>query len=178
MSFRNRVFFCTFLLLVLSASPVLSRDAESLSSDEAYFLIDNLVGLSEFKSDHKLQLANYRRWEELQNKFLKKEDNLTMEDMKIILLMIFIAEERAKVHPSEELARHIGPLFVKKSDMILDILKDLPFLIQATCNSLNDHFSLHQDKKAKEIFLKENKKKIVESLGKLRATKCLNAFAN
>jgi hypothetical protein len=181
MHIRIGILSFALLFLVISVSPAKSGDAEdlskNLSQEDAYFLIDNLVGLSELKDNRKQQLANYRKWKELQDKFAKK-DGLSKEQMKIFLLMIFIAEEKAKVHPAEELARQSGPLFLKQSDMILDILKDTPFLIQSACNSLSDHFSLYKDKNAKEHFLKEYKKKIVESLGSQRGTTCLNTFVN
>lgn len=110
-----------------------------ISAHESYLLLDNLLSLTGTTGNHKAQLEQYKEWSKLYNK-VSGNKNMTRNQLKLFLLMGFIADERVKIEPQEEIAKDIMPVFTTQSAAVLNILKELPFLIGSTCNSLNSYF--------------------------------------
>jgi hypothetical protein len=160
-------------LLTFGASSTASNDDRVLSDREAYLLLDNLLELSEATTDHDVQLARYREWEKLHIK-LSPERNMTKNQMKVYLFMVFIAHEDVKIHSQEEMAEEILPLFSRQSTLMLTVLKELSFLIRRTCGSINDSFDLYGTPDDRQEFIKKYETDITRVLGKERAAICMS----
>lgn len=170
--FKKSILY-TIIIYVLLISRIAIGGEVKLSEHEAYILLDNLLTLSEENYNQKAQLARYKEWEKLYVTFSSKED-MTKDKMKIYLFMNFIAHEKVKIHPQEEIAESIVPLFIKYTQMVLGVLNELPFLIPSTCSSINDHFDLFGAKEQKQQFIKKYEGVILKSLGKEHTKVCLD----
>lgn len=177
MKFLIKIILCALLLSNVLLTQNVSGDDTKLDQSDAYFLLDNLLSLSEKSGNQKTQLAKYKTWAKLHKKF-RSDDALTKNEMKIYLFMVFIADEKTKIDPQEEMAKEIEQIFVRQSSMILSILKELPFLIPSNCNSLNNHFDLFSNKEEKQKFITKNRNAIIESLGKEYAKICFDKLRN
>lgn len=169
--FKKAVFY-TIIIYVFLISNIAIGNEKKLSEHDAYLLIDRLLTLSEESSNHKVQFERYKKWEELYIKFSNNEE-MTKNKMKIYLFMTFIAHEKTMIHPQEEIAEGIVPIFTRQPEVMLSILKELPFLIPATCTSLNDHFDLFGTKEQKQQFIEKYEGDILKSLGKEQTKTCL-----
>ena len=175
MKFFKKTVFYTIIIYISFTSTIAIGDETKLSEHEAYVLLDNLLTLSEESPNQKVQLAQYKEWEKLFAKFSSSSnEKMTKNKMKIYLFMTFIANEKTKIHPQEEIAKGIVPVFTRQSEMILSMLNELPFLIPSTCSSINDHFDLFGAKEQKQQFIKKYEGVILKSLGKEHTKVCLD----
>lgn len=158
--------------MVFMSSEANSSEME-LSKQESYFLLDNLLSLTDTTGNRKVQLEHYKEWGKLYHK-MKDQQQMTKNQLKILLFMNFIADERTKIEPQEEIAKDIMPIFTKQPDKILKILSELPFLISSTCSAVNNYFDLMGKDNGKKQFLKKYEEEIVKSLGKDNASICLS----
>lgn len=143
----------------------------AITEHESYLLLDNLLSLSETRGNHKMQLEQYKEWSKLYRKLVDQK-RMTKTELKLFLLMGFIADERAKIEPQEQIAKDIMPVFTAQPTAVLDILKELPFLIGSTCSSLNSYFELSGKVDEKQQFSKRYEGEITATLGK-DAPQCL-----
>jgi hypothetical protein len=169
---KKTIFYTIIIYALLTSRSAIGNEMK-LSEHDAYLLIDRLLTLSEESSNHKVQFERYKKWEELYIKFSNNED-MTKNKMKIYLFMTFIAHEKTMIHPQEEIAEGIVPIFTRQPEMMLSVLKELPFLMPSTCTSLNDHFDLFDRKEQKQQFLKKYEGVILKSLGKEHTKSCLD----
>lgn len=169
------------VILVFFMNGFAFGDERKISEHDAYLLIDRLLTLSEKSSDQKVELERsferYKKWEELYTKFSSNEE-MTKNEIKIYLFMTFIAYEKTMIHPQEEIAEGIVPIFTRQPEIMFSVLNELPFLIPATCTSFNDHFDLYNKKEAKQQFIKRYEGDILKSLSKEQARICLNKLRN
>jgi hypothetical protein len=165
------------LILIFFINYFAFGDETKLNEQDAYLLIDKLLSLSEKSSDQKVELERslerYKKWGELYTIFSNNEE-MTKNKMKIYLFMTFIAHERTMIDPQEEIAEGIVPIFTRRPEIMLSVLKELPFLVPSTCTSLNDHFDLYDKKEAKQQFIKKYEGDILKSLSKEQAKTCLD----
>jgi len=91
---------------------------------------------------------------------------MTKTELKLFLLMCFIADERNKIEPQEQMAKDIKPIFTAQPATILNILKGLPYMIGSTCNSLNSYFELTGKGDEKQQFIRKYGKEITATLSK------------
>lgn len=143
-----------------------------LTEKEAYILVDNLLDLSKTGNDKSAELQRYKRWANLHAR-LTQRDELSMAQMKVYLLMVFIADEKTKVHSQEEIAKEIIPMFKRQPTVMLQVLKELPFLLRPVCEQFAAHFELISTVQDKQTFLAGYEKTITDMLGKSQATACL-----
>jgi len=153
---------------------VVSADSADvrLTEKEAYILLDNLLGLSAVGNDKSADLQRYKRWADLHDK-LMEQNQLNLAQMKVYLLIVFIAEEKTKVHSMEEIAEEIIPLFKRQPTVMLQAMKELPFLLPRACSQFSAHFELFGSGRDKQQFLTSYEKMITDKLGKEHATVCL-----
>jgi hypothetical protein len=71
------------------------------------------------------------------------------------------------------MAKEIVPRFKKQPEVMLAVLKEIPFLLPATCNRIGTHFELFGSRRDKQQFLTSYEKMITDKLGKEHATVCL-----
>lgn len=173
---KNPILY-TIIIYILLISRIAVGNEIRLSEHDAYLLIDRLLTLSEKSSNQKVELERslerYKKWEELYTKFSNNEE-MAKNKMKIYLFMTFIAHEKTMIDPQEEIAEGIVPIFTRQPEVMLSILKELPFLIPSTCTSLNDHFDLFGVKEQKQLFIKKYEGDILKSLGKEQTKICLS----
>jgi hypothetical protein len=143
----------------------------AISEHESYLLLDNLLSFTDTTGNHKMQLEQYKEWGKLYRKLVNQK-RMTKTDLKLFLLMGFIADERTKIEPQEEIAKDIMPVFTAQPTIILNLLKELPFLIGSTCNSLNSYFELTSKGDEKQQFIRKYEGEITATLGK-DAPQCL-----
>lgn len=158
----------------IGVSPVARADSNNiaLTDKEAYILLDNLLDLSPVGSDKSAALQRYKRWASLHAK-LMQQDRLSISQMKVYLLMVYIAEEKTKVDSMEEMAKEIITVFKRQPTVMLQVLKELPFLLSSACEQLAAHFELFGSAQDKQTFLSTYEKTITEKLEKDQATACL-----
>ena len=175
---RPLIRFATLAVLLFAASPAVraSETNARLTEHEAYVLLDHLLVLSE-KNDRATQLHRYKQWAGLHAE-LMKTDQLTKEQMKVYLFMVFIAEEKTKVDSLEEMAKEIVSKFSRQPTMMLEMLKENPFLLPAVCGRINEHFELFSTAQVKQKFMVNYKQKITDALGNARAPACLDKLQN
>lgn len=161
-----------YILLSMAFVSSTAYGAEmTITEHESYFLLDNLLSLSDISGNHKMQLEQYKEWSKLYRKFVNQK-RMTKNDLKLFLLMGFIADERTKIEPQEEIAKDIMPIFTAQPATILNLLKELPFLIGSTCSSLSSYFELTSKGDEKQLFIKKYEGEITATLGK-DAPQCL-----
>lgn len=165
------IVYILFISMALVSSKAQSAEMV-ITEHESYLLLDNLLGLSETSGNHKMQLEQYKEWGKLYRKLVDQKRMMTKTELKLFLLMGFIADERTKIEPQEEIAKDIMPIFTAQPATILNILEELPFVIGSTCNSLNSYFELTGKGEEKQQFIKKYGKEITATLGK-DASLCL-----
>ena len=153
---------------------VVSSDSADvrLTENEAYVLLDHLLDLSAVSNDKSTELQRYKQWANLHAK-LVRENKLSNGQMKVYLFMVFIAEHKVAIDSLEEMAKEIVPRFKKQPEVMLAVLKEIPFLLPATCNRIGTHFELFGSRRDKQQFLTSYEKMITDKLGKEHATVCL-----
>jgi hypothetical protein len=145
----------------------------ALTEKEAYILVDNFLGLSAVSSDKSAELQRYKRWADL-HASLTQHDQLSAAHMKVYLFMVFIAEEKNKIHSMEEMAKEIIPMFKRQSTVMLQTMKEIPFLVRPTCSRFAAHFGLFGSAQDKQVFISSYEKLITDKLGREKATACMN----
>lgn len=161
-------------MLTFGGASVASADNANvpLSENEAYVLLDHLLGLSAVSSNKAVELQRYKQWANLHAR-LMRESKFNKDQMKIYLFALFIAEQRVKVDSLEEMAKEIVPIFTKQPEVMLAVLKEVPFLLPSTCNRIGTHFELFSSERDKQKFLTSYEKMINDKLGKEHAVACL-----
>ncbi|MBI5179900.1 MAG: hypothetical protein HZA05_00695 [Nitrospirae bacterium] len=181
MKFFKIIILYTIIIYALLTSRSAIGNEVKLSEHEAYVLLDKLLTLSEKSSNQKVELdrslERYKEWVKVYPKFSGNEE-ITKNKMKIYLFMVFIAHEKVMIDDQEEIAEEIMSIFTRQPEMMLSVLKELPFLMPSTCTSLNDHFDLFDRKEQKQQFIKKYEGNILKSLGKEQAGICLNKLRN
>jgi hypothetical protein len=148
-----------------------SYQLSDVSPEDAYVLLDNLLELSEKKGNIKAKLVEYRKWEKAYVKYSSVE-RPTELDIKIFLMIIFIAHERYMAHNLEQSADDIVAIFKRNSKLFLAVLKKKAFLIPSACDCLRDHIDLYA-RPGKTEFIDSNKGLILESLGEKLGQQCM-----
>ncbi len=139
--------------------------------EDAYILLDNLLKLSEKKSDTRASLDEYKKWERIYIKYSRVK-NPTATDIKVFLLMVFIAHEHYHAHTLEESAEDIVPIYQTNRELFLKVLNQNSYLIPATCDQLREYYDLYM-RPGKKEFIDTNKQLILNLLGEQHSSECI-----
>ena len=164
---KHLIVYILFMSMAFASSVAHSAGMAgmAISEHESYLLLDNLLNLTDAVGNRKMQLEQYKEWGKLYHKLIDQK-RMTKTQLKLFFLMVFIADERTKIEPQEEIAKDIMPIFTTQPDTILNLLKELPFLIGSTCNSLNSYFDLSRKNDEKQQFIRKYEGEIAAALGK------------
>ena len=170
--FKNIRWPLIILFIFLNHLGVAVGDEIQFGPKEAYILVDRLLGLSPEPLSNEESLARYDQWADVYAKYSKKK-LLTMNEMKVYLLTVLIAEERVLIHTQEEICEELVPKFERQPEVFLAVLKDLPFLIPTACKYLKEHFLFTNQPDQRHQFAKKHRKIIVQHLGEEMGSECL-----
>ena len=170
------------LLLLVIFSPVF---AESKEVDDFDLLLSSLLNINQDRytyvnSQGKKELDSLRLYKKNAAVYMKylKPDLLdgrhSEKRLKVFLLIAFIADSHKYGATRQALADHLVPIYNKNRKSFLKSLKELAFMIPATCRRLNSHFG-HEGKNAdKRIpFIEQNTDIINSILNTKDAQVCL-----
>ena len=169
----SAITFLLFSIIFLFAQNIWAEEKTQLQvkHKDAYILLDNLLKLSKKKSDIKASLSEFKKWERIYIKYSRVK-NPTETDIKIFLLMVFIAHEHYHAHTLEESAEDIVPIYQKNREIFLKVLNQNSFLIPATCNQLREYYDLFK-RPGKKEFIDTNKQLILKLLGEQQSSECM-----
>jgi len=139
---------------------------------EAYILLDYFLRLDPEPTEIKEKLAQYNQWASVYAKYSQKK-LLTKNEMKVYLLIVFMAEEKGVVHTQEEIYKEIVSKFESQPEVYLAALEELPFFIPVTCKVLKEHFFFVNEPDKKHQFAKKYEKIILQNLGEKSGSECL-----
>ncbi|MCB4757269.1 MAG: hypothetical protein LHV69_09645 [Elusimicrobia bacterium] len=154
--------------------------------DEATEILNNLLKV---KGDHYYadstgtkrydSLGAWNAWEDIYITYSKacgdKKKEISDDDLKIYLLLAFIAKENQHGATSEYFSEDLTPVFLLREKQILGVLKELPYLVPPTCHYLNRYFESGDPKSVrKSDFLKDHQNSILMILGDSLGQKCLD----
>lgn len=163
-------YFILLGLLVLTAcnSHVVSTQALK-EENEFHILLSSLLKINQDRhyyidNQGNRQPDRLKAFKELESIYINiiepdsGEKVLNQKQLKLLMFFSFYAVENNSAAFQEYLAADLMPVYVENKIKFLEILKELPFLIQANCNRLNAYFGhegLHQD--TRQSFIKENR---------------------
>jgi hypothetical protein len=184
-----RVFILTILLLLSACSSLNAIESSDNEEYDYYVIFSNLLGINESRfsytdsngKSHSDQLKLFKELEDIYLKYAKNgHDNgiYTKEQIKVIMLFAFYAENRNSGAFNEYLASDLKPIYSKNQQAFLDSMVELPFLISPTCNRLNAFFGFEgKNVSGKEAFIKENEANFEKYLNNTQVKACLSQFS-
>ena len=177
MEIARRINLFLLVFLLLSSYPVFGVEREiKLEDEEAYVLLDSLLGLSSQPITVREEFHEYKKWAKIYKKYAEKKE-LSSSEMKIYLYIVFTAHKRVMVHTQEEIIEEIMMKFEKQPLLFLNVLRELPFLAPTAFISLSDHFLLNVPTKEKKQrvaeFVDRYGETILEYLGQELGSECI-----
>jgi len=148
-----------------------NEKAQAVSKDFSYMILENLLDLNE-KQTPEEQVRSWREWDNATAPLLTKR-KLNRGDAKIYFLIMFIVQTRSIVATEEYIAETIVQRFEDNTDVFLDTLNELPYLIPTVGSMINTHFRTFSDEKARGVFVENYKKKIMSKLGNHKGKHCI-----
>lgn len=140
---------------------------------EASVLIDRLLGFSGKSLNNREKLSKYKEWANVYTKYNSKEF-LDINEMKIYLFIVFVSQEKVLIQTQEDISAEILSKFERQPEVFLRALKELQFLIPATCSALKGHFLFTGELDKRHQFSKKYKEMIFHYLGEDRGKECLS----
>ena len=168
----QRAHFLVAIALVVT--PIYATPAtDVLSKDDALFLVDSLLELSDKPADIKEALAEHKKWEAQYIK-IREAAQLGRKQLGLYFFVIFIADARSMTDTQEEISHEILPLYESDKARFLSVLNDNLAFILSVCGSIGSHFII--EGKANELseFISKNKPLIEKHLYKPYETTCLS----
>ncbi len=160
-------------LFLLIPSMIFAEKTINIDSNESLILIDKLLSLSNKPIEIQDQLKRYKVWRSVFEKYHNKE-SFTINETKIYLFMIFIADEKVLTHTSEDIEFDIVKKFKKQPTYFLNVIKELPFLARSTFMAINGHFTIINKPEKKIEFINNYKSIINKQLGSTLGAECLS----
>lgn len=171
-----------FLLIISTTSCAGNTQPDSEILLNRMLQIDNNRYFTKTESGESTynSLAEYRDWENLYIKYShydKKSKTLNEHEMKILLLIGFIARNNQDAAISESLSSDLVPLFRENTAVFLKTLSELNFLVPSSCYYLNRYFGFEgKNAEQKPAFVKHYSEEISRTLTPADAKQCLAFF--
>ena len=171
-----RKFKVTFMLFLCIGFSVMIKGnvngAElKLSDQEAFVLLDVLLGITSKDLNTKETIERINRFMYTYQKYYEKGE-LTPEELRIYLFIVYIAYERANAHAQEVISDGILSKFDKQPDLFLMTLDVRNFLVPSTCRAIRDAYILHGEYKDASLFIQKYDKKLDQFLRIRERTAC------
>ncbi len=111
-------------------------------------------------------LLAYKGWGELYNKHMvAARDQGNLNDVKIYLLLGFVAQLKAQVATSEAFSSDFYDIFVRHPDVVLEALKQNPYLVLSGCYYIGNYFGFEsKNAEKKAVFIETYEEKIQNHL--------------
>ena len=181
--FRAVLLSSPLLLLLSPSSPA------GIAPNDAALILDTLLDLNsaahqtpDERGEPVLNpLRAYQEWAALYEKYAQRDREdaqFSEEDLRIYLLLGWVAREKLDAGTMEAFASDMMILYEKHGDRMLRVLRDAPFLVPSTCRYLSRHFGFEdKNREKKPGFLATNTEKIKNALAAEDAKRCLELFA-
>jgi len=154
--------------LLLSSLLAINAEQFSYTDDQGKTRSDPL---KQFKALENIYIKNIKP-DLKNNKFSEKQ-------LKIVLFFSFYAINRNSAAFREYLAADLMPIYLENTDSFLEILSELPFLIESNCDRLNAYFGFEgKHLGEKDQFIKNNEPKFQQHLGEVQMELCFGNFTN
>lgn len=178
-----------FSFICLSACSSLDASEKSSSIENQYYiLLSSLLNVNESRhiyiDEHgKKQPDSLKAFKELERVYIENiepdlsNNKFTPERLKIIMFFSFYSHEKNSAAFQEYLAADLAPIYNNNKETFVQILKELPFLIQSNCNRLNAYFG-HEGNNAnkKPGFITKNKQSFSNYLNSDELSLCFSNF--
>lgn len=171
---KTTLMFLAFLIFVLVTfdSAFVIGDESRIQPNEAYILLDTLFDLSPDKTSVQELLKRQNNWAKLYKKYSSKK-TLSVNEMKVYLFIVFIADQQVISHTIEEVGKEIVSKFEKQPKEFLTVLGQNPFLMQSTCKAIQEHYILINEENNRFKFSAKYKNIIMQYLGEKQGAMCL-----
>jgi hypothetical protein len=163
----------TVLALLCAPLPLSAQAPQLLSKEEAFFLVNSLLQLTDDSKDAKQSLSKYKEWE---TQYIKVRDAAYLGEKQLALyfFVVFIAEARAMTYTSQEISHEVVPLYMKNKERFWSVLNINPAFIPAVCRHLGGYFVIEGKKTELSGFIAQNKPLMEKHLYKPHATTCIS----
>ena len=179
------------IFLVVSCAActnILASENRQNENDAPGVLITNLLDLATGRytyldSQGKKQVDSLKRFKDLETIYINntrpdlENGKLSKNRLKIIMFFSFYAEEKNSAAFLEYLASDLVPIYNNNRREFLEILKELPFLIEPNCDRLNAYFGFEgKNADKKPLFITGNRELFESHLNKDEYSLCMRQF--
>ena len=175
-----KMLLLALMLLLVSCAPEPAKEdvdaglilARLLAVQDARFVTVEKDGAKAYDF-----LAEQKKWGEQYNWYKGKVDAGDSIAVKYWLLMGFIADIHNDAVLAEAFSSDLVPVYEKKPEQVLGVLRELPFLLPSTGRYMNNHFGfegMNADKKTP--FIDSNQEIICRILGDELGNQFLSYF--
>ena len=166
------------LVLIFGLTPLIAnceqKNTSPLVDQDRVILISNLIGGTQKKKNIGAEYKDYKKWSGLYTKYRNKiKTNPSEQNLRIYLLIVFIAYESGKTSTIEDIAKGFKNIFNRNGDLILNVLADRKFMISSTCKALWEHHVITGQEKNLTQFISKHRGRILSKLGKADGERCL-----
>ncbi len=169
-------------IMLLALIFITSCGFTTVKHDDSTEIINTLINIPTEKyvvdGTYNALLA-YKGWGKLYNKYMATARSQGhISDIKIYLLLGFVAQLKAQVSISEAFSSDFYDIFVKYPDIVLDVLKQNPFLVLPSCYYLGNYFGFEsKNAEKKAVFLETYKEKIQKNLRTGGGSQCISQIS-
>jgi hypothetical protein len=142
-----------------------------LRDHDAFVLLDVFLGITSNDLSTKERIERQKKFRSIYQKYYEKSE-LTPEELRIYLFMIYIADEKALTHTQEVISDGILTKFDKQPDLFLMTLDVWTFLLPSTCRAIRDAYIFDGEHKDASQFIQKYNKKLNQFLRIRKRTTC------
>ncbi len=156
-------------IMIFALALITSCGLTEVKNDDSTEIINTLINIPSEKymtNGNYNALLAYKGWGELYNKYMvAARDQGSLGDVKIYLLLGFVAQLKAQVATSEAFSTDFYDIFVKHPDVVLEAFKQNPYLVLSGCYYIGNYFGFEsKNAEKKTAFIETYEEKIQNHL--------------
>jgi len=179
----------SFIFLLFACSSINASENAHGEEKDFYILLSNLLGVNKSQYTYVDAQGNKRpnlleQFKELEKIYIKNiepdlaADKFSPKRLKIVMFFSFYSHEKKSAAFQEYLAADLMPIYIRNQITFMEILKELPFLVQSNCDRLSSFFGFEgKNNDKKPSFIEKNKKIFNKYLTNDQVKLCISSFS-
>ena len=184
----NHLAFFSFVMLLFACSSTSASESIYNKEGDFYILLSNLLGVNKKQYTYIDTQGNrqpnlLKRFKKLEKVYIKNiepdlaDDKFSFDRLKMVMFFSFYSYEKKSAAFQEYLAVDLMRIYADNKITFMEILKELPFLIQSNCDRLNSFFGFEgKNDNKKTFFIEKNEKIFDKYLTHDQARLCMENF--
>lgn len=173
--YKILIIFIAIIKLFILNDTITNAEEFGIEKEEAKIIISKLLRLYPEGLSNKDYVNELQKWIDIVEKYNSIE-NLSEDELKIYLFVIFVAEKSYATHSREILSKNVVNKFEQNYELFLTTMKKHSFLIETTCKMIQRHYILYDKIENTHLFSKKYNDLFVEYLGDKRGKTCIESI--